>query len=113
MSYHCGRKHTRRIELEPWQQEIVAEHPRQLLRGLFHSDGCRVANRIRRRFATEAKEYEYPRYFLTNRSADILSLCGATLDQLGIAWKYSKSYVISVARREAVAALDEFVGPKY
>ena len=36
-----GRKHLRRIALEPWQQQIVAKYPQQLLRGLFHSDGCR------------------------------------------------------------------------
>jgi hypothetical protein len=35
------------------------------------------------------------------------------LDQLGFAWRFSKRSVISVARREAVARLDEFVGPKY
>jgi hypothetical protein len=28
-------------------------------------------------------------------------------------WRFSKPNTISVARREAVARLDEFVGPKY
>ena len=44
---------------------------------------------------------------------DILRLCGEALDQLGVAWRYSRRNSISVARREAVARLDEFVGPKY
>ena len=57
--------------------------------------------------------YEYPRYLFTNNSTDILWLCGQTLDQLGVAWRFSKPNTISVARREAVARLDEFVGPKY
>lgn len=57
--------------------------------------------------------YEYPRYLFTNNSADIPGLCGQTLDQLGVAWLYSKPNVISVARKEAVARLDESVGPKY
>jgi hypothetical protein len=35
------------------------------------------------------------------------------LDWLGVAWRFSRRNVISVARREAVARLDEFVGPKY
>jgi hypothetical protein len=35
------------------------------------------------------------------------------LDQLGVAWRYSRPKTISGARREAVARLDEFVGPKY
>lgn len=34
----------RKIELAPWQQEIVAECPELFLRGLFNSDGCRVAS---------------------------------------------------------------------
>jgi hypothetical protein len=49
----------------------------------------------------------------TNQSVDIRKLCTDTLDQLGIAWRYSRSNTVSVARREAVAALDCFVGPKY
>jgi hypothetical protein len=38
-------------------------------------------------------------------------LCGEALDQLGVAWRYSRRNSISVARRAAVARLDEFVGP--
>jgi hypothetical protein len=34
------------------------------------------------------------------------------LDLLGIAWRQSNPRNISIARREAVAALDAFVGPK-
>ena len=48
-----------------------------------------------------------------NRSADIHRLCGEALDRLGVAWRFSKPTTISVARREAVARLDEFVGRKY
>ena len=39
-----GRKHEREIRLEDWQREVVSSHPSDFLRGLFHSDGCRVAN---------------------------------------------------------------------
>lgn len=107
-----GTKHTRTITLELWQQDIVSEYTEPFLRGLFHSDGCRVTNRVTRRFAGKTRQYEYPRYFFTNRSQDILDLCGHALDHLDIAWRYSRPHVISVARRDAVAALDEFVGPK-
>jgi hypothetical protein len=55
----------------------------------------------------------YPRYLFVNRSADIHRLCGEALDRLGVAWRFSKPTTISVARREAVARLDELVGPKY
>ena len=37
-----GPKHLRVICLEPWQREITTEFPRELLRGLIHSDGCRT-----------------------------------------------------------------------
>jgi hypothetical protein len=108
-----GRKHTRKIELEQWQSAIVQEHPGEFARGLFHSDGWRGVNRVRRRLARSDRWYEYPRYLFSNESVDILRLCGETLDQLGVAWRYSRRNSISVARREAVARLDEFVGPKY
>jgi hypothetical protein len=39
-----GRKHERKIELTPWQQELVDLDPRPLVRGLLHSDGCQVPN---------------------------------------------------------------------
>ena len=108
-----GKKHERRIELEAWQQEIVDSHPGDFARGLFHSDGCRLINRVRRPVKDGDRWYEYPRYLFVNRSADIHRLCGEALDRLGVAWRFSKPTTISVARREAVARLDEFVGPKY
>ncbi len=57
--------------------------------------------------------HEYPRYLFDNQSTDILRLCGDALNRLGVAWRFSRPKTISVARREAVARLDEFVGPKY
>jgi hypothetical protein len=58
-----GRKYTRTIALEDWQQEIVDDHPGPFLRGLIHSDGCRMTNWTQRRVAGELKRYECPRYF--------------------------------------------------
>jgi hypothetical protein len=108
-----GRKHERKIELEQWQSAIVRKYPGDFTRGLFHSDGWRGVNRVRRRFAGSDHWYEYPRYLFGNESGDILRLCGEALDRLGVAWRFSRRNAISVARREAVARLDEFVGPKY
>jgi hypothetical protein len=68
---------------------------------------------VRRQSADGDRWYEYPRYFFSNESADILGLCGAALDKLEVSWRFSRRNVISVARRAAVARLDEFVGPKY
>jgi hypothetical protein len=108
-----GEKHNRPIRLEPWQRLITEQHPDRFARGLFHSDGCRFTNRVRRPLADGDRWYEYPRYMFTNESADILGLCGEALDQLGISWRFSRRNTISVARREAVARLDDYVGPKY
>jgi hypothetical protein len=60
----------------------------------------------------ELKRYEYPRYFFSNKSMDILGLCCAALDRLGIAYRRPRWDRVWVARREAVAALDVWVGPK-
>jgi hypothetical protein len=108
-----GRKHERKIELEAWQQVIVAEYAGDFARGLFHSDGYRGMNRVRRALAHGDRWYEYPRYLFVNHSPDIPRLCGDALDRLGVEWRFSKWNTISVARRDAVARLDQFVGPKY
>jgi hypothetical protein len=107
-----GRKHLRNIELQAWQNTIVMENPGCFARGLFHSDGYRGINRVPAHLSDGEHWYEYPRYLFTNESGDILRLCGDTLNQLGVAWRFSRRNAISVARREAVARLDEFVGPK-
>ena len=39
-----GRKHERTIALTSWQQDLVDLDPRPLIRGLLHSEGCRVLN---------------------------------------------------------------------
>jgi hypothetical protein len=108
-----GRKHERQIALETWQRSIVDAFPGQFARGLFHSDGYRGMNRIRRELPSGDRWYAYPRYLFVNQSKDIRALCGEVLEALGVSWRYSKPNTISVARRDAVARLDEFVGPKY
>ncbi|WP_026411427.1 transposase [Actinomadura oligospora] len=108
-----GMKHTRKIELAPWQRTVVDRHGREFVRGLIHSDGCRTTNRVRRPGKDGDRSYEYPRYFFSNASDDIRKLYTDALDALGIAWKQNNARNISVARAEAVARLDEFVGPKY
>jgi hypothetical protein len=89
-----------------WQARIAAAHPQMLLRGLIHSDGCRVTNRV------QGSKYSYPRYFFTNRSADILEIFRRACDVLGVSYRNSKPDTISIAKREDVAAFDRFIGPK-
>jgi hypothetical protein len=107
-----GRKHERPIVLEPWQQAIVDEHPGDLLRGLFHSDGCRITNWTVRQLKEGPKRYEYPRYLFSNESADIIHICMRALDRLGVRWTLPRRNMLSVARRDDVQRLDRFVGPK-
>ncbi|MGH2970147.1 MAG: transcriptional regulator [Solirubrobacteraceae bacterium] len=104
----AGAKHERRIVLTDWQVAITSAHARELVRGLIHSDGSRSDNTVR----TRERTYVYSRYLFSNRSEDIKAILCAHLDLLGIPWRRAGSADISVARREAVARLDEFVGPK-
>lgn len=112
-----GRKHERRIALEPWQQRTVDAYPWEFIRGLVHSDGCRITNWTIRPVAGELRRYEYPRYFFTNKSQDILTLFSTTLDRVGVEWKVTRRggqpYNISVARRTSVALMDLHIGPKH
>ncbi|MEV7434287.1 helix-turn-helix domain-containing protein [Streptomyces griseoviridis] len=112
-----GKKHERRIVLEPWQQAIVDAHPWEFIRGLIHSDGCRIVNWTTRVVAGERKRYEYPRYFFSNKSDDIRALCTDTLDKVGVEWtvlaRGSDPFNVSVARKASVALMDVHIGSKY
>ena len=99
-----GPKHKRRIALEPWQERIVDAQPERFVRGLLHSDGCRVLNRVNGK--------AYPRYHFTQVSDDIRRLFCRSLQHLGIDYTWNDARNVSVARRPSVERLDEFVGPK-
>jgi hypothetical protein len=103
-----GRKHERRITLEPWQREIVDRHPWRFLRGLIHSDGCRCMNRIRH----PKKTYAYPRYLFSDRSNDIRNLFCEYCEAVGVEWRQMNRWNISVARRDSVALMDRYIGSK-
>jgi hypothetical protein len=108
-----GRKHLRPIVLDPWQREVVDQHPRPFLRGLLFSDGCRTINRFKTKLPSgRVADYAYPRYFFSNQSGDIRGLFCEYCEKLGIRWTQSNPRNISVSHRESVALLDGFVGPK-
>jgi hypothetical protein len=107
-----GRKHERPIVLVPWQQELVDRHPGMLVRGLIHSDGCRVTNPVHRPVAGQRKDYRYPRYFFSNVSRDIQGIFTDACDRLGVEWRRNRWNSISVARRDSVRRLDDLVGTK-
>jgi hypothetical protein len=108
-----GRKHDRKIELAPWQREIVDRHPHDFLRGLLHSDGCRTVNRFKTKLPSgRVAEYAYPRWFFSNRSEHIRHLFCEYCERLGIRWTQSNPRNISVSHRASVALLDSFVPAK-
>jgi hypothetical protein len=109
----AGPKHLRPIVLTRWQSDLVDRYPDQLLRGLIQSDGCRTINSVWRPARDGGRRrYTYPRYLFVNHSREIRELFGRACDRLGIEWRQSNTYILSVARREAVRRLDQFVGPK-
>lgn len=108
-----GMKHTRRIWLAEWQQELAERWPEALLRGLIHSDGCRFTN-------TRGKSdtWSAPRYGFSNVSTDVTSIFCTACEKLGLRWTgafredESKAVTIYVSRKADVARMDEFIGPK-
>jgi len=100
-----GMKHTRSVLLEPWQENLALTlHPRELMRGLIHSDGSRDLNPV--------KGKDYPRYQFSNRSSDIRDIFANACRAIGVGYTRDQRWTISVARRPDVALLDTFIGPK-
>ena len=99
-----GRKHERPITLAGWQQRIVEDEPEMFLRGLIHSDGCRILNRVGGK--------AYPRYLFSQRSADIREIFAAACRRLGVTVSTAGRNQLSIGRRMDVAFVDGFVGPK-
>jgi Homeodomain-like domain len=108
-----GKKHLRAIMLADWQLDITREHPAPLIRGLIHSDGCRVLNRFRTRLPSgRVAGYSYVRYFFSNLSADIRAIFIDHCALLGVSVTQSNPRNLTVSHRDSVAILDSFVGPK-
>ena len=94
--------------LESWQDTIISANREPFIRGLIHSDGTRI-------IATERKgSYvrRAPRYAFSNKSEDIKQLFCESCDALRIQWTRPSDRQIAIYRKESVARLDEFVGPK-
>jgi hypothetical protein len=98
-----GRKHERAIVLEHWQRRLLARYPQVLLRGLIHSDGCRFVN--------TGTNWRHPRYSFSNASEDIRRIFCDACDALGLRWTTAPRTVY-VSRKDDVAELDRFIGPK-
>jgi Homeodomain-like domain len=100
----AGRKHERAIRLVPWQEDLVCRDRQALIRGLIHSDGCRVV--------ADDRGVMSVRYHFSNRSEDIKRIFCDSLDALGIDWTRPCDRQIAIYRKASTALLDDFVGPK-
>jgi hypothetical protein len=94
----AGRKHLRPIRLTDWQIEIETVNPFDLLRGLIDSDGSRFDRKVGGNI--------YPAYEFANESADIRQIFCRVARSVGLGFTLPKPNVVSVARRQHVAALD-------
>ena len=100
----AGKKHLRRIALSPWQVDLVNRDRWPLIKGLIHSDGCRVV--------ANDRGVRSVRYHFSNLSEDIKQIYCESLDSVGIRWTRPCDRQIAVYRKAAVASMDEFIGPK-
>lgn len=71
-----GEKHLRKIELQPWQLDILDYV--QFVKGLIHSDGSYYYNK-------QGKSWNYN---FCNTSSDIFEFCKMGLDVLGISYNW-------------------------
>jgi hypothetical protein len=101
----AGKKHERLIELAPWQVDLVARWPHELVKGLLQSDGCRFQNSGRGGWSA-------PRYAFKNRSTDIHRIFRDACERVGVRWTAAGVDTTYVSRQADVAILDEFIGPK-
>jgi hypothetical protein len=102
-----GKKHDRKIELEPWQWRLVEEAPWSLLRGLIRSDGCAFINRT--------GPYEYLSYDFGNLSKDLIDIFTTTCDLVGVEYRatqYRRRWSVRINRRASVSLMQENVGLK-
>ena len=58
------------------------------------------------------KEYVYVRYFFSNASEDIRAIFTTACERVGVDCRPDGERNLSVARRDSVAILESFIGPK-
>jgi hypothetical protein len=103
-----GRKHERPIELEEWQERILALEPWPFIRACIWTDGCSFINRT--------GPYEYLSYDFTNHSKDVVDLFTGACDSVGLTdyrvTSYRRAWKVRINRRPSVALMLEHVGIK-
>jgi hypothetical protein len=108
-----GRKHERRIVLEPWQRQIFEVAPWPFIRGCIRTDGCAFINRTD---VHREKPYEYLSYEFSNMSADIAALFVEACDRVDVFTRVNCDrrgrWDVRINRRRSVALMLEHVGLK-
>ncbi len=98
-----GKKHERRILLEPWQVAELERFPWSFIRGCIRSDGCVFVNRT--------GPYEYLSYDFFNLSGDIRALFMRACDLVDVRYcDHTKR--VRINRRPSVARMQAYVGHK-
>lgn len=110
-----GKKHERRIRLEPWQERLLVRAPWEFLRGCIRSDGCAFVNRTD---IHRPQPYEYLSYDFSNKSKDIVDLFIEACDLVGLEYRATHNekralWVVRINRRESVARMLDRVGLKH
>ena len=92
---------------------ITRRFPRELLRGLIHSDGCRTVNRFKTRAAVRARgRVRLSALLLQQPVGRHPRVFCESCERLGLRWTQSNHRNISISHRTSVALLDEYMGPK-
>lgn len=96
-----GKKHLRLIELADWQKEIVRKYPKEFIKGLIHSDGCRyLSNNI-------------VKYELKNYSTDILGYFEWACGLINVdTRRHSNGKATILRNKKDVDIFETFIGPK-
>lgn len=98
-----GKKHERRIELEPWQSACLEAAPWRFLRGCIRSDGCTFVNRT--------GPYSYLTFEFRNLSSDIRGLFAGACEMVGVEYRLHSERV-RINRRSSVQKMVANVGVK-
>jgi hypothetical protein len=102
-----GKKHQRRLILEPWQADLLRQAPWGFIRGCIRSDGCAFVNRT--------GPYEYLSYDFSNLSKDLVDLFCTACDLAGVQYRMNgggRLWDVRINRRDSVALMVEHVGLK-
>jgi hypothetical protein len=104
-----GKKHTRKIRLKTWQNNIVKKYPEEFIRGCIQSDGSIYEQTI--------KNYKYKNYCFVNKSKDITMLFILALSLKGInkSLYYNKArqlFVIQNFNKDQIKILNKIIPSK-